>query len=141
MNPTDDALTITYETHQGHVFEHHPCGLSIYAGPAPVDILQAVLDAVPPEAGFGTSDLQQMQRLLTACMMTIEDAGSHPAEVKRHLTGLANGYGCWLDTIRRAIDTADIPDPRDRARLSGAFGMAKAFLFDIQGYNPTPLKA
>jgi hypothetical protein len=72
------------------------------------------------------------ERLINACCEVLCD-DFHPKEIKGALTGLKNGYGCWLDWVREAIKKTEVLGDVDRAELLGAFEMATAFLFDIEG--------
>jgi hypothetical protein len=78
------------------------------------------------------------ERLIRACCEVLCD-DFDPKEIKDALTGLKNGYGRWLDWVREAIKKTEVLGDVDRAELLGAFEMATAFLFDIEGHNqPVP---
>ena len=60
----------------------------------------------------------------------------HPADAINLCRNLANGYGCWLDTITEAIDTVDLsftgePDSF-RACLDGARRGVFALIFHFE---------
>jgi hypothetical protein len=74
------------------------------------------------------------ERLINACCAVL-CGDFHPKEIKDGLTGLKNGYGGWLDWVREAVKKTEVLSDVDRAALLGAFEMATAFLFDIEGYN------
>ena len=73
-------------------------------------------------------------RLINACCEVLS-GDFRPKEIKEGLTGLKNGYGSWLDWVREAIKKTEVLGDVDRAELLGAFEMATAFLFDIEGHN------
>ena len=101
-----------------------------------VHAISMTLKALRPD--FTETDLQEANRVLTACCLAIAPDATHPAEIKTMLTGLTNGFGDWLRAIADAILDAPIP-PVQTHLLYGAFRMAEAFLFDIEGYNqPEP---
>jgi hypothetical protein len=104
------------------------------------DEIRAIKAAAPiaTEDEFSADDMVEIDRLLTACYMVLKPPGEqeHPSQLKAQLTGLRNGFGCWLDFVGRAILKAKIPD-EDRLMVYGAFSMACAFLFDIEGHNRT----
>lgn len=86
---------------------------------------------------FSEDDLREAERMLAAsCGVLMGGESLHPSTIKKYMTGFSNGYGCWLGAVREAIDKAEIESERDRDLLIGAFEMAKAYLFDIEGYNP-----
>jgi hypothetical protein len=100
------------------------------------------IKAMPPitkEGEFTQADIVQIDRLLTACCMVLarKEESEHPKQIKAQLTGLKNGYSCWLDFVERAILTAPLSNEA-RHEIYGAFCMAKAFLFDIEGHNEPP---
>jgi hypothetical protein len=98
--------------------------------------IRAVKAAKPitKSTDFTAADMIEIDRLLTACCMALEGVDCKPGQIKALLTGLSNGYGCWLDVVGAAILEADLSDD-DRNLLYGSFSMVKAWLFDIQGYN------
>jgi hypothetical protein len=106
------------------------------APPDAATTIAAIRAAIHPKSPFEAADFEQIERLLQACLLVLEH-DAHPGKIKRLLTGFRNGYGDWLDPIRDAILTAAIPD-EERSQVQGAFEMACAFLFDIQGHNDRP---
>ena len=99
------------------------------------EAIRAVLSKIPAaRAEFSTEDMHEEARVLTACCMATDPGSAHPSEIKAMLTGLKNGYGDWQRTIADAIMDADLPEDH-RCLLYGAFRMAEAFLFDIEGHN------
>ena len=103
-----------------------------------IDAIKAEIDPIKSE--FTAEDMTEVGRLLAACLMAIDDDGFSPTDVRRRLSGLTNGYGCWLDTVESAILSAALPDENLRLLIFGAFKMAKSYLFDIQGHNAMLLK-
>jgi hypothetical protein len=93
---------------------------------------------IAKEGEFTADDMVEIDRLLTACCMVIQDEENreHPKTIKAQLTGLRNGFGCWLEFVERGILQAKLDDA-DRHLMHGAFCMAYAFLFDIEGHNRT----
>lgn len=102
------------------------------------DEIRAIKEAAPiaTEGAFTADDMVEIDRFLTACYMVMKPPGQqeHPSQVRAQLTGLKNGSGCWLDFVGRAILKAKVSD-EDRLMVYGAYSMACAFLFDIQGHN------
>jgi hypothetical protein len=89
---------------------------------------------IAEEGAFTADDMAAIHRLLTACYMVLKPPGDQepPGQIKAQLTGLKNGFGGWLDSVGRAILRADLPI-EDRMMVNGAYSMACAFLFDIEG--------
>jgi hypothetical protein len=97
-------------------------------------IIIAIRKAFDAQGGnFSESDLVEVDRVLTACLMAIDDYYTSRREIRELLTGLQNGYSCWLSWISEAIWKAEIEEDT-RHLMYGAFMMAKAYLFDIEGH-------
>ena len=105
------------------------------------EIIEGVTDALAALIPDDINDDYRADagRLIKACCEVLRD-DFQPKEIKDALTGLTYGYGGWLDWVREAIKKTEVLGDVDRAALLGAFEMATAFLFYIEGYNQPDLK-
>jgi len=105
------------------------------------EIIEGVTDALAALVPDDINDdfRTDTRRLINACCEVLS-GDFRPKEIKEALTGLKNGYGSWLDWVREAIKKTEVLGDVDRAALLGAFEMATAFLFDIEGHNQPDLK-
>lgn len=95
----------------------------------------AVLAELERDASFSSDDKEEAARLLAACALGFVQGTENepnPGTVKSFLSGLSNGYGCWLSAVEEAISSATFENEAARSYMLGAFYMAKQFLFDIE---------
>jgi hypothetical protein len=104
---------------------------------ATVAAIRAAIDQAAAGVEYDADDFREIERVLQACILVLDPEDDHAGEAKHLLTGLKNGYGYWFDAIQDAILAAETPDDA-RNRMYGAFQMAGAFIFDIEGYNKFP---
>ena len=105
------------------------------------EIIEGVTDALAALVPDDINDdfRTDTRRLINACCEVLS-GDFRPKEIKEALTSLKNGYGSWLDWVREAIKKTEVLGDVDRAAVLGAFEMATAFLFDIEGHNQPDLK-
>ena len=93
-------------------------------------LARAIVQGLPAYAALTAEQRQQAGRVLDVCCTVI--AGKfHPNEISSDFYRIRVECGPWLDTLRKAIDSADI-DPLDRAAMLAAFQMARVILFDAE---------
>ena len=95
-----------------------------------MDLIPAIVAKLDPDLKDDATSL------LKTCVTAMNDKGLSPSGIRHSLTGLRNGYGCWLDIVRRTIRETKMDDAERKALLA-AFNMATAFLFDIEGHKIT----
>lgn len=102
------------------------------------EFVESVITCISPDAEFDSVAFDEARQLVFAALRGRDD-DEHSNTIKKHLTGLTNGYGCWLSSVEAALIEALERQPdlseRYRGEILGSFQMAKHWLFEIEGHN------
>ena len=101
------------------------------------EFIDDVIQRIPVDAEFDDVAIEEARKILRAALFGRDnDAASF--DIKVNLTGLTNGFGCWLGDVEGALVAAldaSTVDEQYRGEILGSFRMAKHWLFDIEGHN------
>ena len=92
---------------------------------------------------WSKNEWRDVKTIIKAAVYPILKEDAAPGEVKRLLSKVKSGYGCWLDSVETALKKAvrEVPEAgrEDFLQIFGGFKVAVSYLFDIEKTQGTQL--